>query len=98
MTEVLVEPQEDRVDISVGGDVTISGVHELHRHVRAALTFELPVTVHLDQVRTFDLVGLQLLIAVQREGASRGTPVEFTGDATLERVRRMRAFAGLPEG
>jgi len=97
MTEVLVGPQDDAVEISVAGDLTINGIHELHRQVLAALEYHRPITVRVDQVSAFDLPGVQLCLALQRTGAVRGTPVTFSGTATVERFNRMLSYVGLPE-
>ncbi len=85
------------MDISLEGDLTIETVAELRGHLQSALEFDRPITVHVDQIHAFDLTGMQLCLALQREGAAKKTPVTFSGPATVERFHRMLAYAGLPE-
>ncbi len=97
MTNVRVEPRPDAVDVSLEGSLTIDTVTGRQGHFQSALAFGRPITVHVDQVQAFDLTGMQLCLALRRDGAARDTPVTFSGPATVERFNRMLAYAGLPE-
>lgn len=85
------------MDVWITGALTVDSVGDVARQFRVVLAFNRFLRIHVDEVTSFDLNGMQLCLALRRDATARNTGVEFVGEKMPERFRRMLAFAGLPE-
>jgi ABC-type transporter Mla MlaB component len=97
MVDVRVEPRQEVIDVLISGELTVDTVGDISRGFREALEHHRPLVVQVEHVKSFDLSGMQLCLALRRDAATRGITVEFTGADVPDRFRRMLSFAGLPE-
>lgn len=79
--------------VALAPRLQIREVEEAHRALVDSLNREGALQIDVSPLEAVDTAGVQLLLALQREGERRGLPVEFCGVSTA--LERALALLGL---
>jgi len=89
MVSIIDEP--DKKILKVQGSLTFDTAKEFHAHLLEALKGGVPLEIHLEEMQSFDLAGIQVLLSVCR---SRENITVIPG-RNEERLLSMLKFAGI---
>ena len=83
---------------SITGSLTVEEVKDHAAALRRLLegNGDTTLSIDLENLVDFDLVGLQLLYSVEKECSAGGTQLLLAGDESRRRLENMIAFCGLP--
>lgn len=95
MIEISVNRDSDPVLVTVRGNLTFNTVEDLHRELMEAMPSAGALRLVLEEVRDFDLSGVQLLYALCRSGAAGPVTTEILPGEAAVRFEKMLRFAGL---
>jgi ABC-type transporter Mla MlaB component len=70
-----------KTTLRLGASLQIQDIEEACRRLREMLTGAAASAVDVSRVVVTDTAGVQLLLALQQEGARRGAPIEFRGES-----------------
>lgn len=88
------EGPRDKKTISISGDLTLETVGEVREKLLGALSGG-DFILDLDALGRIDIVGLQLLYALERSVHETGGSVRVDGGESTARLSKMITFAGL---
>lgn len=86
------------MNYAINGALTVEEVAGHGKALREAVASERAssLTVDLSGLTSFDLLGLQLLYALQRHCSEKSLTLVLSGEENLRRLGNMIAFCGLP--
>ncbi len=83
---------------SVTGSLTVEEVEDHAAALRGLLdgNGDTTLSIDIEGLLEFDLLGLQLLYSVEKECAAGGKQMHLKGDENRRRLENLIAFCGLP--